>query len=370
MKGKGKIMRSIICLNLALVLTAILSHDATRAEEQRLPGRLLDEKVAVHLVQWSTKADGAKRRSASADTTLSVGERSSVYTATGLDLCTGSLGGPGDRDWVLARSAHLWWVDVELLEATTQRIELAIDWARYDRLPDGTHEPTREGRRTITLLEGQSHVIDFLETGLEDPCALNVLYELQADIVEDPRLADTKLNYFVWTIDQPKGQPRRLHASYGSGAQGEMVDVDTVTFRWPVNRRTPDGKTADVVARFNASVLGRLRTDGSIDLYVEAGRHLGIALPDRVSRGGIGGGGQRLLNIRPGEAIELVLPMPQGSYTDAVDWSIARGGLDSEPGPDGIAVGENVVMVDFPSFFADHTMSIFVTATIDRQDGG
>lgn len=353
------------------------------AQEQLPPGRLHDETIAVSLIRWTTDADGAKRPTGSADTVLSVRERGSIYASSGFvgsdgsiahRLCTNSIGEGGDRQALLGNSAHLWWVDIEVVEASTQRIELAIDWNRHDRDDAGNSNVAREGRRTIVLKEEQSHVIDFLEPlagSAEDRrCGLNVLYELRASVIEDPELVDAKLQYFFFVFDWEDGK-RRTQTAYAHGAQGELVEVGPVSLRWPIGRRTPDGKTADVVAEVRGSLRGRLRVDGSIDLYLQTGRKVGVARPGQRARGGVGGGGQRMFNIKAGETIELVMPTPGGSHTEWIDPAGARGHVDAEPDTDGVAVAENLVSVDFGSFFAERKMSIVVTATIlgDDEEG-
>ncbi|MDH3626437.1 MAG: hypothetical protein OEV00_01130 [Acidobacteriota bacterium] len=376
MNKKGDRMKGLSTLLMIVVAGTVSAQDV----QQRTPGRLHDEAVAVTLVRWTTDADGAKRETGSADIALRVRERGSIHASTGfvrddgavLDpLCSNSIGGGGDHRELLDGSAHLWWVDVEVVEATTQRIELAIDWNRHDRDDAGNSRVAREGRRTIVLEEEQSHVIDFLEPDVDPEaagrCGLNVLYELSASVIEDPKLADTRLQYFFWVFDYEDGN-RQFHTVYASGTQGEQVEVEPVSLRWPIVRRTPDGKTADVVAEIRASLRGRKRVDGSIDLYLGARRKIGVARPGLAPRGGVGGGGHRMFNIRPGETIELVMPKPQGWSTERIDPAGKRGQVESEPDAEGIAVAENTVRVKFGSFFAERSMSIFVTATLLDDD--
>jgi hypothetical protein len=331
------------------------------------PGNLLGERVAVTLLQWSTEPGGSKTQTGSAGEELEVGGRGQLYATAGEDLCSRSIGtSPPELG---AESAHVWSVGVRVLAATTQRIELEVDWARRDRTPAGDSE--RGGRRVITLREGEAHMLDFLEAAPsgegQRPCVINALYEIQADIVEDPALAQTRLRYDVWFVHETPDGRATAHRREATAGQGESVTLEFPELRWPVRTVLADGSRAEVVGELSAGMLGRLRPDGSVDVSFSAGRWLGVAREGQPRRGGVGDGGRRLVNVQAGETIELVLPAPGGSHLEYREQGQVRSGVipGEGAGPGGVRVDDASVRIDFGPFFEGHTMSLVVTATVE-----
>ncbi len=102
--------------------------------------------------------------------------------------------------------------------------------------------------------------------------------------------------------------------------QGEEREFAFEPLRFPVPGVVlKDGSGVDSIIDISGAVQGRLRPDGSVDVRVGMGRWIGGALTGQPRTGGIGDGGHKIVNLRPGEVVSLVLPsqgevFPKSSY--------------------------------------------------------
>jgi hypothetical protein len=247
-----------------------------------------------------------------------------------------------------------------------------LDWARYDATAGGRSEKTRGDHREITLGEGETHVLDFVDRapdGIRDYCSRNVTIEIEATVKEDPALVDTRLAYDFWLVDEAPDRSRMTRHVETVRTQGERFETTFDLMRWSVpDARFPDGSTAEVAGEVRLSTRGRLRPDGTIDVYLRTGRIVGLVPAGRSPRGGVGAGGVRWLNVDPGEPLEIVLPTPGGSHANWVEGETSGGAVvfspdDAPERSDGVTAEEHMLRVDFTPFFRGHRMSLIVTAT-------
>jgi hypothetical protein len=241
------------------------------------------------------------------------------------------------------------------------RIVLDVEWQRLD-----SGVPARTDRRTISLGEGESHVLDFhryLGSGESQKCALSTVVELKASVVEDPQLRDARIRYDLWLSDEtPRGERQNRHL-VKVGGQGEQLLVEFDSLRWQLER---DGWRADVVADVVAGIRGRLRRDGSLSLDFDATRWLGVTQAGEARKGGMGDGGKTIVNVVPGEPVRLILPTPRGVniQTWGGDMEAFSDGKASGA-RDGLTVTATGARVELEPLFRDHTMSLILTATVE-----
>ena len=354
----------LVVAALSVAIGTRLARAESVVEETDQVSPLEGERINVRLNLWSTEFAGAKHRSGTAG-----GGGGHLYASTGDDLCNHGLGSGGNLEELRAESDHLWWTDVRVVDATLERIELEVDWSRYD-----AGQRVRGDRRTFTLGEDESHVLDFIDrpTSGEAPnCPRSMVVEIDATIAEDPELVDTRIRYDLWLTDEVQGEGRQTRHLQEIGLQGEELDVEFEPLRWLVPRGIfADGSRAEVVGEVSASLRGRIRRDGSLDVSLAASRSLGVAPAGQERKGGVGGNGERRVNVLLGEPVQLVLPTPRGSHTqwsaDGYNQSVATSLSEAAAtSPDGIATEEGMVRVAFEPFFRGHTMSLILTATVE-----
>lgn len=361
---------------LIIILLATGAMSLAEVPTPSAPGPLVGEKVGIRILRFGTPESGAKTQNGSA------GGGGLLYASAGFvdengqptgALCSGSIGSTSevrDPDTLRGNAAHLWTVEARVLEAHTEQIRFEIDWARYDATGGGRSERVRGDHRVITLGEGETHVLDFVDRKPgENPnrCSRNVTIEIEAGVGEDPQFAETRLGYDLWLVDESPDGTRRTRHIETVGAQGEGLDAGFDLMRWPVrDAHFPDGITAEVAGEVSLSARGRLRQDGTIDVYLQTERMVGVVPAGGKPRGGVGAFGERTFSLDPGEALEIVLPTPGGSHAEWIDRE-ARGSAvvfkseGSRVRSDGVSTEEGMLRVDFKRFFAGNKMSLIVT---------
>jgi len=350
--------------------------------QEREVGPLDGEEVWIRILLFGTEESGANKQGASA------GGGGLLYTAVGsVDeegrptgaLCsrgTGSTRRERDLEELRGEAAHLWTVEARVLEARTEHVRFELDWARYDATHGGRSEKARGDHRVIMLREGETHVLDFIDRdpgGGPGHCPRNITIEIEAGVTEDPQFADTQIDYDLWLVDESPDGTRRTRHVETLKAQGERFDAVFDLMRWSIpDARFPDGTTAEVAGEVRLSARGRLRRDRTVDMTVGATRWVGVVPAGGKRRGGVGAGGERSVNLNPGEPLEIVLPTPGGSHAEWVRGRDSGSAVvfESDGGPgrsDGVTAEEGRLRVDFKRFFAGHKMSLIVTVRPESQ---
>ncbi len=218
----------------------------------------------------------------------------------GGNLCLSSLtmAAPGGQAGVPKGAAAYWNVKAKLVSVDADLVTFDLRWSRV--VNDSTLDPlenTSESAR-ISMHEGAPSVLDLVRRRQPpaDGCATFAV-SLEVGFSGPGELSNAAIAYDVWLIqrDRDTVSTDRFRMSAGQGEQAEYF------FR-PIYYEA-DGRRAQAPAAFavsvRGSIRGRVRSDGLIDLTVDA--WWGARHPS----GSVGIGGRKLLTVKPGETVEI-----------------------------------------------------------------
>lgn len=357
----------------AFVSAAMVSPFAHAAP----PAPAAGEKVRVTLQTFGTSASGATREADTLSIVAAPGE--SVVLAVGAGtfdgagraqpgFCGGFSRASSDAGAAAGQAPHVWIATIDVRDAGMKGIELVVRWEHVESAQIGRPVQVRGDTRALTLREGEHHLLDFADAGDgAGECPRSVLVQLRADIVEDPKLADTKFALDAWLVDEAGDGSKQVHRLALDARQGDLVEFVFPALSWPVPKFQFDhGDRAEVWAEISGTVRGRLRQDGSFELMLDAGRSLGVRRSGSPEQAALGDGGTKIVRVASGETVRLVLPSPRGYF------EIGRDGLggaisqDSPPLPtsaaDGVRFADDRLGLSFGPFLAGHKMSILLAA--------
>ena len=209
-------------------------------------------------------------------------------------------------DW----AAHVWEARLTLRSATLERIELDLAWKRLARGQDGKPNEAAGDSRKVTLGEGQRRLLDFVavpKVPAWQSCYSNLALELEARIAEDPALADRRIGYDLWLVEEGPGGPSTTRRWQVTGKQGEAEEFRFETLRRSIQLSGIRGQTpARVETHVSGQVRSRMTSDGALEVAIQANRG------DSLEHGSwsIGGWGSKRVRVVPGESIRLELPSP------------------------------------------------------------
>ncbi len=205
-------------------------------------------------------------------------------------------------------TAHAWEAMLTVKTATLERIELEVDWKRYARGAEGEPRTVAGDRRSVYLREGERHLLDFVSL---HPAALQPCYslalELKAGVAEDPALAERRVAYDLWLVDEGPGGSSTTRRSRMTAKHGEKRDFDFEPLRWSVPEGNGDVGPAGAKTHVSGHVRGRVTSDGSLELALLAARY---DSPGN-QHWAIGGAGEKRVRVGAGETIRLELPAPR-----------------------------------------------------------
>jgi hypothetical protein len=276
------------------------------------------EAVTVTFTLVDTFAGGASRPTMRMQQHLSVGQSFvgdvmegrpfSFGVASGPDGCGGQVSiTPAESQMPEHRLA--WSADARVLEASTERIVLGARWKRFERASDGRgFETASESIDRLVLGEGERVLLDFARPA-GARCLRSAALELSVSVKEDPALAGRQIAYDVWLVHEGPGGTKRSARTQLTGRQGEQLPFAFPRQRLPAGAGGGPG-TDELEVEVTGRVRGRLRSDGGVVLSLDTWRGLSYVAPDGSNDGGIGDGGQKVVEVRPGEVIRIELPDP------------------------------------------------------------
>jgi hypothetical protein len=181
-----------------------------------------------------------------------------------------------------------------------------LQWSRV--VNDSTLVPlenTSESTR-ISMYEGASGVLDLVRRR-EPPAdgCTNVALSLEVGFSGPGELSNAAIAYDVWLVQRDRDNTVATDRFRVSARQGEQAE-----YFFRPTYYADDGSRAQAPTTFSVnvsgSIRGRVRSDGLIDLTVDAWWGAG-------HRGGsVGIGGRKLLTVRPGETVEIETPSGEG----------------------------------------------------------
>jgi hypothetical protein len=212
---------------------------------------------------------------------------------------------PGGQAGVPGNAAAYWNIKAKLVSVDADLVTFDLRWERVVNDPTLVPLESRSESTRISMHEGASGVLDLVRRREPpaDGCA-NFAVSLEVGFSGPGELSNAAIAYEVWLIqrDRDTVSTDRFRMSAG---QGEQADY----FFRPIYYEA-DGKRAQAPATFavrvSGSIRGRVRSDGLIDLTVDA--RWGAGHPS----GSVGTGGRKLLTVKPGETVEIETPSGEG----------------------------------------------------------
>jgi hypothetical protein len=193
-----------------------------------------------------------------------------------MTVCGGGVSESGTLDEKLARNSFVWKLTMLPARYENGLETFDLEWARYRR--DGGGRPSAQGKATVTLAEGQRQIVDLVH-GAPGPgnCqGESTLIELGAAVREDPKLAQTILQYDMWLTHRSARGEAQVRHFVGMGRQGTELQFAFLPLRFPVPQLVTNQVPYDVITSVLGTLRGRLQDDGRIALSVDTTRRDGL----------------------------------------------------------------------------------------------
>ncbi len=324
-------LRRSVATTLGLVVLAAALARGDRQED------LAPQKIHVELGLLATMAGSATYSTGALSLDLAVGESKVWSLLVGHDRAASVRGaGCATRaslqivrprevpEW----TAQAWEAQVTVGAASLEKISLDVDWKRYLRGSAAELQEVTGDHRSFELREGGHVLLDFAEMRLlptSGSCYASFGLELKATVAEDPVLANRRIGYDLWLVDEGPGGPSTTRRWQMAGKQGEARDFDFEPLRRPFPG-AGDGEAsgARVDTRVFGQVRGRVQSDGSLEVALLAKRE------DNPSHRhwAIGGAGEKRVRVSAGETIRLELPEPTPDVSRETDRSELKRDVD------------------------------------------
>jgi hypothetical protein len=221
-------------------------------------------------------------------------------------------------------ASHVWEARLTVRAASLEKIDLDVDWKRYVRGADGKPRAVAGDSRAVAFGEDQRLLLDFV--GMRqvpdwESCYESLALELEAKVAEDPALADRRIAYDLWLVDEGPGGPSATRRWQMAGKQGEAREFDFE----PLHRSVPGEATpVRVDTRVSGKVRGRVRDDGSLEMALLAKR---FDNPEH-RHWALSGSGEKRVRVSAGETIRLELPAPAPDVSHEPDGSELKRDVD------------------------------------------
>ncbi|MEW5806942.1 MAG: hypothetical protein AB1756_06325 [Acidobacteriota bacterium] len=327
---------------------------------------------------FSKGIHGKTSQISSAGYTLAVGQSGFLYAGVGEfnqqgfdagNLCTNFIGSEQAfrKQELLFQSPHVWFIEVQALPVEFGKISLKTNWESYYSKRRGSAQKRGGDARGIILREKESHFLDYINVAPSDKflCNSNIIVEITAEIEEDTTLKDKLLRYDIWLQHKGKSGEVEDRRCITSGRQGDKTDFYFFPLRFPINEGIlSDGSSLEMILEISGNLRGRIRSDGTIMVELDAMRWIDAERTGSSRRGGVGDGGTKIFSLKPGESVQFILPRPTGAsgLSDFSKEHISKG--PSPAAKNNINIGEGFV-VDHGEFFDGHEDSLILTVTID-----
>ncbi len=301
-------------LSLAAGVSGVLLHDATSFAEARAAfGRTQDvasdatAKAQIRVEAVPTLRQGATGLPVVASGTgtrnaASIGQTLTYVLGAGTernpDLCIAGIG--------TSPAAHLvtWKLEITTVAIGVDRTTIQVHWTR-SRAGGAASSVEKDEVRTITLGQGESHVLDYVENIPADPlppCA-SLLVKISAQPLRPP---DSRSIVFdMWTVDEVQGGETRAVHERVEGPVGQPISFRLKPLDFVVRGAAATGLPPVQVA-VSGTIQALVSESGLVDVSVSASRR--ASLPG----GTTGGQGRVQFRSAVGETAEILVPQPGG----------------------------------------------------------
>jgi hypothetical protein len=249
---------------------------------------------------------------------------------------------------------YLWQVDVKPVSIAIDAVTFDLDWKRTD-VKDGARQIAAGDHRTITLRQGERHVLDFIPCSPDARCA-NLFLEVQASPVEDPAVAELTFGYDLWLVHQTAEGTKITRHAIVSGRQGEKLNFNFASMPLALDAAAAPDADSPYRLYVSGTVVGRQRPDRTIEIALQPSRS------ERFPTGWSGfGGGTKTFTTKAEETTSIALPAGGGRS----QWRADAGFKLTSPRP-GVGMTDDKVNIDLKPFFEGTATSILVTVRKER----
>ena len=243
---------------------------------------------------------------------------------------------------------YLWQVDVKPASIGLDIVTFDVEWTRTD-VKDGARQIGAGDHRTITLRQGDRHVLDFINCSPDARCA-NQFLQVEAVPVEDPAVAETAFGYDLWLVHQTAEGGKVTRQSLVSGRQGEKVPFNFASVPLQLDEAATPDADSPYRLRVSGTIVGRVKPDGTIEIALSARRG-----QSRTVSVDLGEGAKTFLS-KLDETTSVALPPISGR----AQWRADAGFKLTTPRP-GVSMRGDSVIIDLKQFFENTSTAILVT---------
>jgi hypothetical protein len=225
------------------------------------------------------------------------------------DLCVSSIRSgfdPTDLD----RAAAAWHIEARLVEIRLGEAAIDLKWKRRVNRADLTPAGSFTSEQRLVLREGDPRILDLVRTAQRPGTgceSFGLTFELQ---FEGPHvLSDAAIAYDLWLVQQDADGELVTDRYQVTAKQGRQVDYFFRPVPYTADGRRTDEGAAAILMNVSGAIRGRMRTDGNIDLMLDASRWF----RDSAATAAVGNVGRTMLTVKPGETIEVSANLPSGT---------------------------------------------------------
>jgi hypothetical protein len=359
-------------------LTAAMALSLTTAAAHAQPPP--NTSARIEITAASMGPAGNRQGWASGSNDFVIGQRKTHYFFAGDVMRENACSAGQARDGVKSLEAlvneneHVWQVHTTAVEQKDGRFVFDLEWNRYAHASGS--RPVLSNRQRLELADGQRHVLDLLHVAAGSYCA-SVVVDLEVRLREDPARVDEPIQYDLWLVHTDAAGRRQTRHAVMTGLHGQQVPFAFGALRFETPRLTDTQYDFEVVTRVTGDIRGRLHSDGTLQVELASRRH------DLLQRRGEdpltaipGGAGRKVLTVKPGEAVEIELPVSGGTMgsrlseqaqplSGAVGFGAGgglRGNVSGTPPTEPFLIRGNSYVVNFGPFFEGHRVTLIVQA--------
>ena len=238
-----------------------------------------------------------------------------------------------------------------LVSTGIDAVTFELDWQRSS-LVDGKVSVAASDHRTISLGQGDRHVVDFVTCSPADSNVANVLIEVQASPIENAEYAEVRLGYDLWLTQQPADGAKTVRRIALNGRQGEKLSFKFDPVPLPLDRSARADADSPLKMYVDGTIVGRANPGGTIQVALQTRRHMG----------GFGSWGTKIFDVKPDETVTVELPAERGYW----DWKSPVGGFIVNPRPGVAITSDGRVRVELGQYLEGAKTAITLRIHRDR----
>jgi hypothetical protein len=208
-----------------------------------------------------------------------------------------------------------WLVESRLVDIVKDEATIDLRWTRSVNQPGLTESGESTAEQHLVLRNGSHGVLDLVRAAspVNDGCGTLAL-EYDFRLEGAPALEQAAIGYDIWLVHEDVERPAQISRVSASAKQD-----DEASYNFPPMNYDRDGRRSQsnpaVRVTVSGTVRGRVRTDGDIDLTIDAGRGYNALDHDGSGYASIWNHGRTLITVKPGETVETLIDPPSGDVS-------------------------------------------------------